>query len=321
MQTIQSVGIDIAKHKFDVAIVRKDNTSVLNTYPNDSVGINHFVKELTKQGTDKSVPCIVESTGMYHFPVAIMVSNAGFRVNCINPLITKKHQRSSIRNAKTDPIDALRLANIGITESNLHVFKPEIRHIEARKLASYIGKLHSLKRQLKASTKAVLDMYTITGLSVDLSSIDKALREIDEQIKMFQKEIISRAPKEAHEVSSKTKGVSTENASILFSMIGDKDFQTRDSLVAFVGLDVMPRESGTWRGKGRLSKRGNSYLRKVLFQMAWGLKKYNEEYKKRYEELRKNGKDYRTTLIILARKFLRMIYGMYFKQRLSTENI
>lgn len=88
----------------------------------------------------------------------------------------------------------------------------------------------------------------------------------------------------------------------------------RDQLVAFVDLDVMPRQSGTWRGKGRLSKRGNPYLRKVLYRVAWGLKQNNPVYQAEYERLRAKGTNYVTTLIILSRKFLRFLYAYYWKK-------
>lgn len=97
-------------------------------------------------------------------------------------------------------------------------------------------------------------------------------------------------------------------------MLGDKQFTSRDQLVAFVGLDVMPRQSGTWRGKGRLSKRGNPSLRKVLYQVAWGLKQNNPAYQAEYERLRAKDTNYVTTLIILSRKFLRFLYAYYWKK-------
>lgn len=312
MNTI-SVGIDISKDKFDAAFVRDDHTSVLRTFNNTPSGINRFVGELTQQRTAYTVPCVIESTGIYHLPVALMVSNAGYRVNCINPLITKKYQRSSVRNAKTDSIDALRLASIGIQEPDMPLFEANIEAIEARRVVTYIGKLEALKQQLQASLKAMKAMEAVTGLKVDLGDTVSAIRLLTRQIVALTKEVVSRTSGEILKSSEEICGLSKERQALLFALIGDKKFASRDALVAFVGLDVMPRQSGKWQGHGKLSKRGNGYARKILFQIAWGLKQYDPTYKKRYVELRAAGKPYKTVLIILARKFLRFTYGRYFK--------
>lgn len=308
-----SIGIDIAKEKFDAALLFGNDKHELGTYRNNELGIQDFIGRLKKQRTAKAVPCILESTGSYHLQSALMITQAGYRVNVINPLITKKYQRSSVRNAKTDTIDALRLAEIGIREADLPVFVGDIRSLEARKLASFCGKLESTKRSLKASMEQVEELKEITGIEVTLDHTKQALDELAKQMKVLGQRICELAPKEATILAEQTKGLSKEKISIVLSMLADKQFTNRDQLVAFVGLDVMPRQSGMWRGKGRLSKRGNPYLRKTLHHIAWGLQKHNPTYQAEYARLRANGKGYIQTLVILARKFLRFLYAYYWK--------
>jgi transposase len=314
-QQLVSVGVDMAKYKFDAAFVYGDNDSAVDTFENTNVGIRKFVRKLQKQKTAGAVPCVLESTGLYHLNMALMVHQAGYTVSVINPLITKKYQHSSIRNAKTDTIDALRLAEIGLKEPKLPVFSGNIPSIEAKKLACYMSKLENIKKQMKASMHFVKMTQDITGLDIDLDHSEEAMSELEEQILVITEKIKSLAPVEAKTISDNVYGLSHEKVSVVLSMLGDKQFTSRDQLIAFVGLDVMPRQSGTWRGKGRLSKRGNPYLRRVLYQIAWGLKQNNETFKKKYEELRAKGVNYVTTLIILARKFLRGLYAFYWQKK------
>ena len=89
-QYIVSVGIDIAKKKFDAAFLFGNDTHETGTYENNAVGIQKFISRLKTQRTAETVPCVVESTGLYHVPSALMIRQAGYRVNVINPLITKK---------------------------------------------------------------------------------------------------------------------------------------------------------------------------------------------------------------------------------------
>lgn len=314
VSSVVSVGVDIAKDKFDAAFLYGSNQSETETFENSEAGIKKFVRRLQKQKTAEAVPCVLESTGLYHLNMALMVHQAGYRVSVINPLITKKYQQSSIRNAKTDTIDALRLAEIGVKEAKLPVFSGNIQSIEAKKLVCYMGKLEEIKRQLRASRHFVEMTTEITGLDVDLDHTEKAIYELDEQIEVLKQKICELAPKEAKELSDSIYGLGHEKMAVILAMLGDKEFKSRDQLVAFVGLDVMPRQSGTWRGKGRLSKRGNPYLRKVLYQVAWGLKQNNPVYQAEYERLRAKGTNYVTTLIILSRKFLRFLYAYYWKK-------
>jgi transposase len=114
-------------------------------------------------------------------------------------------------------------------------------------------------------------------------------------------------------LSSQMAGLSFEQASVLLVALGDKRFENRDQLVAFVGLDVRVRQSGKWQGKQVISKRGNGYLRKVLFQIGWGLMMHHEEYRRAYQAMRARGKNYKTCIIAMARKFLRFLFAFYWK--------
>jgi transposase len=77
-------------------------------------------------------------------------------------------------------------------------------------------------------------------------------------------------------------------------------------------MDISTKLSGeSVHTKGKLSKRGNPYFRKILFQVAWGLIMHNKAFKKLYEYHRGRGKHYFTCLSIIGRKLLNVIYGMH----------
>ena len=122
------------------------------------------------------------------------------------------------------------------------------------------------------------------------------------------------APHEAKVLADAMPGVSHDQVAALLVALGDKSFDNSDQLVAFVGLDVRVRQSGKWQGKQVLSKRGNGYLRKVLFQIGWGLMMHHEEYQRAYQAMRARGKNYKTCIIALARKFLRFLFAFFWKR-------
>jgi len=73
-------------------------------------------------------------------------------------------------------------------------------------------------------------------------------------------------------------------------------------------------------GRQVISKRGSPYLRKVLFQIGWGLMMHNEEYQRAYRAMRARGKKYKTCVIAMARKFLRFLFAFYWKKTIVLQS-
>lgn len=311
------VGIDVSKEKLDVALLAPDHSARLYSYANTVEGITNLLSDLKTQRTAKTVPCVIESTGNVHFLVTLMVSRAGYAVKCINPLITKKYQRASVRNAKSDKVDARRLAEIGLLEPNLQPYQATNENLFITKCIASLAKCEKVRQQLVGHRKQLATALATLDMTLDLSKYDGAITAIEEQIATLKTTLCAHAPKEGVELAVHTKGVSSEQTSILLASLKDKHFTHRDQLVAFLGLDVMSRKSGAWVGKQKLSKRGNAYLRKVLYQMAWGLKTHNETYRTYYEKLRAKGHHYTTCLLAVARKFVRYLFAYYYKRSVS----
>ncbi len=311
---VTSVGIDVSKDKLDVALICADKKHSSYVFKNSCRGIKSLIALLQKQGTATTVPCVIESTGNYHLRSAIMITQANFAVKVINPLITKKYQKSSIRNAKSDPIDAHRLAQIGLLEPELLLFSANKSIISSKKLVSYLSHLEKSKQKLQASLNQLNDTRKLLGIKVNLKPIARAIENIDKQMQILKDEICAGAPREAKELAEAVPGLSVEKSSILLSLVGDKHFSNRDQLVAFVGMDLALRKSGNWQGQQKLTKRGSPMARKTLYKIAWGLKQHNPIFKEYYDRLyRQEGKHYTTAMMAVSRKFLKFLFAYYWK--------
>lgn len=100
----------------------------------------------------------------------------------------------------------------------------------------------------------------------------------------------------------------------LIAEIGDvRRFYNRKALIAFVGIDSCPYQSGTIDIKGRsISKRGSASLRKTLFQVMDCIirqKPSNEGVYLFLDKKRSEGKHYYVYMIAGANKFLRIYYA------------
>lgn len=319
---VVSIGIDVGKATLAVALLAADKTHTSHSFSNTVSGIASLISLLKKHSVTEATPCVVEATGDYHLLVAVTVTRAGYLVNCINPIITKRYQKSSIRDAKTDTVDAKRLAEIGLLESDLKPFKADLKALGAKKALSLLAALERVKQQLAGMLNRFQETKELLGLSVECSFSDDLLQTIDAQIAELKKQIQKQAPPSAKQLAEKMSGVSENLIAILMSGLSGASFSNRDQLVAFVGLDVRARQSGSWQGKEHLSKRGNPYLRKILYQIAWGLKQNNPRYQQYYHRLyREEEKHYNTAMMAVARKFLRFFYAYHFKQSIPLSTV
>ncbi len=317
--SVVSVGINVGKAKLDVACMHQDRAMVHQVFSNNMQGIRSLRSFLKQQRTALTVPCTLESTGAYHLLVALSLSEAGYRVNCVNPIITKKYMKATVRDAKSDSIDAKRIAELGYQEPDLQRFTVTREGIAARGILSALDHLETLRQQLAAHIAHTKEMRQTLGVVIDCKVATKSLQQLEKQIAAHRARLCELAPKEARILSSQMKGISLEQVSVLLVALGDKRFTNRDQLVAFVGLDVRVRQSGKWQGKQVISKRGNGYLRKVLFQIGWGLMMHHEEYQRAYQAMRARGKNYKTCIIAMARKFLRFLFAFYWKRSIAPQ--
>jgi len=244
-----------------------------------------------------------------------MISQAGYLVNCVNPIITKKYQKSSVRGAKNDRIDAARLAHIGLVEEDLPIFSASLSQISAQKQLASKQQLDQIYQQLDDHLRQLKNTAQTLGLP-----LEQIIREL-EQLKKFIKQsrewldevLIAQADQEVVVPMSELPGVSAKQIAILSAFLAGRFFSTDDQLVAFLGLNVRVRESGTWKGRQKLTKRGNSFIRKVLFQIGWGLSRHHPYYHQMYYDRRARGRTHKEAIIIITRSFLRTFFRFYWQ--------
>ncbi len=82
-------------------------------------------------------------------------------------------------------------------------------------------------------------------------------------------------------------------------------------LVSYAGLDIRIRESGKWKGKSKITKKGNVHIRKALYFPSYSSVKYSETNRKFYMRLfDKKGKSM-VAATAVQRKLLGLIYTLW----------
>ena len=114
------------------------------------------------------------------------------------------------------------------------------------------------------------------------------------------------------------KGIGKNTAmNFLIEMGGDiKQFESHKKLIAMAGLDPALYQSGKIDRKGKISKRGNRHLRRVIWIMATKVIQFNERFKQYYLKRIEDGLPYKMAVLATAHKLVRVMFAMLRNQTL-----
>jgi transposase len=303
---MHAIGIDMSKRSFHAAL---DEDTVLQ-FPNTSTGIETFINRCAPR-TPSDTLIGIEATGAYHLMFCSFLTKQNWRVNVINPLETHHMvQAQSLRRVKTDKKDALairKMAELGFgypymeTDATIALKALVVERnglVEMRSITKHRLEAHRAKQE--ACTWFLHDSYT--GL---ISHLQKDIRAIEKEFANYEpltQQLLRSIP-----------GIGVLSAAALVAYVVDiKRFSSPEKLVAYIGLDSRVHESGTSvHGKGYISKRGNSYLRHMLFNAAFIARQHNPDLKAYFEKKTGEGKHYFSAMCAVERKLVHLIWAVW----------
>lgn len=319
------IGIDVSKATLEIVGIEKERVW-RSDIDNAESAIDSLARKLKAGEYRNKIVC--ESTGHYHLLLGLVFVRYDLDLRIINPLQSSKHQKSRIRKTKTDQVDGYVLATMCETERDL----PKAANLQPKPVLMRLkqGQLHALDKQLQRMSRSV-STYTETyqKLGLEPGSSAQALQQVVTDLKAIRrklhKELEAMMVEETLESDDIDKlrclpGYSLMVAGLV-STAFDRHAKSDRSWVAYAGLDVSVRESGQWRGKGKLTKRGNSFIRKRLFCAAWGAMMNYDEVRAYYDMLKAAGRNHIEALCIIARKLLRIAYAVLVKGKEYDANI
>jgi transposase len=111
---MNSVGIDVSKGKSMIAVMRPFGEVVASPFE-----VAHTASELKQlagylKSLNGETRVIMEYTGKYYMPVARYLHEAGIFVSVVHAMLIHDYSGNTIRRAKTDKKDAIRIANYGL---------------------------------------------------------------------------------------------------------------------------------------------------------------------------------------------------------------
>jgi transposase len=114
------------------------------------------------------------------------------------------------------------------------------------------------------------------------------------------------------DIMTSVRGVGDNMATnFLVEMGGDiRKFKDHKKLIAMAGLDPAIYQSGKHDGQGRITKRGNRHLRRVILLMTIRVIQFNDCVRQHYNKRRQDGLPFKKAVLATAHKLLRVIYAM-----------
>jgi transposase len=246
----------------------------------------------------------LEATGVYGELLAQKAYELGHTVYVVQPSWIKAHRRSMGRRAKTDKVDAIQIRDFVI--QNAHKLKPY------KPLSPELKRLRDLVRQRQAVADSIAETrerYNALRiapalLKAVLLGFEEAKRELDKQIR----EALVLIPRA--KVLLKVPGIGIQTAAGLIVALEHIPFHSADAFVAYLGLDPVPKDSGTIHAPRRISKKGDPYLRRALYMAAFAGCK-TKAWKDRYQALKQKGLKPKQALIALAKKIATVVYHLF----------
>lgn len=270
-----SVGLDISSKNIDASICTIDQEQSIKyksscSFSNTKAGFLKLCNWINKWAIDKSIPVVVclEATGVYHENCAYYLSDNSFKLSIVLPNKAKKYLQSLGLKSKNDKIDAKGLARMG-AEQKLSLW--------ARPADVYV-KLRSLTRQYQSIQETITaeknKLHAEELSAISSKEVIKQMRSLIRFLENQKIEIeraISSCVKSDTEMKSKinnicqVRGLSILSvATVIAETNGFDLFSNYKQVVSYAGYDVVENQSGTRHGKTRISKKGNSRIRRIL---------------------------------------------------------
>jgi transposase len=238
-----SLGIDISKKDFDVALL-KGNKFKNKKFLNNPIGFSALLSWL--QAADvivSDVHACMEATGVYGESLATFLHDQGVYVSVVNGARVKGYAQSELSRTKTDKKDACVIARF-CEALRPDRWVPPAREIrESKALTRRLEVLQAMLQQ-EENRVAVSDnilLPEIQGHITDMKlRIKQTKQAIDDHIDNYPK------LKKQQELLESIPGVGPTTSAMLISAYSNiEDFSSAKKMAAFCGLTPKQRQSGS----------------------------------------------------------------------------
>jgi transposase len=269
---------------------------------NDPKAISGWLQELG----DIPLCLAVEATNTYHLELIDQVHNLGHKVYVVDGFRLNRYRQSIGVRAKTDAGDAKLLWRyLDRERDDLRPWIPPSKGYRSlQQLLRRRAVLVRAKVALEQSLKGLPELQSAAaGLRRQFARLDAVLQRRMRQVVLqhqWQEDVVR---------CQAIEGIGPLTSMALTMAYQRGKFRSSDAFIAFLGLDVRVRDSGTSRGRRKLTKQGDPELRRLLHLAAMRACRH-PSWQPFYQRYIDRGLSKIQALVILARKLARVAFAL-----------
>lgn len=292
------IGIDVGKNELTLA---RSDLEGIRSIDNTPSAISAWLRSLPGPAR-----LAVEATGIFHVELVERAHRAGHTVYVIDGYRLNRYREGIGGRAKTDPGDARLLLRYLQREANdLRPWSPPPKGYRALQQL-----LLRRARLVQAKTRLDQSLRGLPQLGPSRRALIRHLDQLDQiLIRRMRKVLLGQQWKEHARRLQAVEGIGEITAAALVMAFHRGRFTGADAFIAFLGLDVRVRESGSYRGRRKLTKKGAPELRRLLYMAAMTARR-SSTWEGFYRRHRDRGLSRIQSLVALARKLARIAFAL-----------
>jgi transposase len=292
------IGVDVAKATLAIA---SSATEPVVTLANEAPAIRGWLKTLPG-----GVCLAVEATNIYHVALVDLAHAAGHTVYVIDGYRLKTYRESIGGRAKTDVSDArLLLRYLKNERQDLRPWSPPPQ--------GYAMLQRLLRRRavvIQAKTTLRQSLACLPELKASVGALMRHMARLDLLLKKRILKTLTDLDWSAQATRCQAiEGIGPVTSAALTMIYHRGTFASADAYIAFMGMDVRVRDSGTFKGRRKLTKRGDPELRRLLYLAAMTARR-SATWHDFYERALARGLKPIQALVALARKLARIAFAL-----------
>ncbi|MFN8644690.1 MAG: IS110 family transposase, partial [Candidatus Binatia bacterium] len=299
------VGVDVSARSLEVSRGAADEAVATRSFANNAPGCRELARWVTQGGRRARV--VLEATGLYSLDVALQLERTpGVAVMVLNPRASKEFAGAWGQRARTDATAAELLREYAARMPFTAWTPPS---------AAALGLRAVMRRVVVLTEWRVQERNRLHAVDATAALPAVLRRHLQQQIALLGRQIVqleheARALVEPEPTLRarltrlrSIKGVGMRSALLILAELAVwPERLTARQWVAQAGLDPRPLQSGTSvHPPVRISKRGDSYLRRALFRPALVAVRHNPAVQRLAGELAARGKAPLQVLVAVMR--------------------
>jgi transposase len=318
----QIVGIDVAQKELVVSLGRLDEDLTPQIYanktlPNNEKGFISLIAWVRKNIKEEApVLFVMEATGVYHESLAYFLDDKNWEISIVLPNKISNYFRTLEVKTITDKTASQAIAQFGLERKLDRWKRPKQVYRNLRQLTrerdQIVQERTMVKNQLHAEkSEAFPNKTSLMRIKQRIELLNKQESQIKAEIGELIKK--DKEVSEAVEILSSIPGIGQlTSAIVLAETNGFELIRNKKQIASYAGLDVKEKESGTSvKGKPRISKRGNKYLRKALYLPALSAIRSDPRFKEVYTRLVSKHGIKMKAAVAVQRKLLELLYTLF----------